>query len=141
MSATAVTKANAHLIVRAREIVTLWETAEAAEKERIDAHYAWVDHMVEVERVRRETLPCHHGTAFWPDRGQVCGGCENESSYDAEPLSPAERMANAMEQARYEHRVATQEPKPWYAEPSDDDLPPFVMPRRFDPSDENEPPF
>lgn len=141
MSSTAATTSNAHLIARAHELIAQWNAEEAQTRATIERHYAWVEHMVTVERIRRETLPCHHGTSFWPDRGQVCGGCENESSYDAEPLSPAERMANAMEQARYEHRVATQEPKPWYAEPSDDDLPPFVVPRRFHPSDENEPPF
>lgn len=60
---------------RAAGILAGWDADDAA-KERGDAHAEWVTHMVEVERIRPETLPCIHGTAMWPDRGQVCGACE-----------------------------------------------------------------
>lgn len=132
MSSTAATKSNAHIVARAREIVTLWETAEAAEKERIDAHYEWVDYMVEVERVRRETLPCHHGTSFWPDRGQVCGSCEYEAedaaaAADLPEPTDAQIMAQAIQQARREIGMpgrlrSAEQGDPWAC---DYTLPPF----------------
>lgn len=104
----------AETAARAAAILAEWDAAEAAEAARVAAHYAWVDHMVDVERIRRETLPCHHGTSFWPDFGQVCSGCEAEAeaeSYGAEPTQE-EREAAALQQALREAELAAQ-PNAW----------------------------
>lgn len=94
---------------RAAEIVAEWAAAEAARAAREAAHYAWVDQMV-AEGTRRECLPCHHGTAFWPDFGQVCGGCEAEGEAEAyDDRTPAEIEADleraALAQATREAEV------------------------------------
>lgn len=131
MSSTAVTTESAHLAVRAHELIAQWNAEEAQTRATIERHYAWVEHMVTVERIRRETLPCHHGTSFWPDRGQVCCACENESDYEAEPLTAAQIMSHAMEQARCEFAAAAPRLDPRSSQPGgdpwaiDDDLPPF----------------
>lgn len=107
---------------RAAEILAGWDAADAADRQRRDAHAEWVTHMVEVERIRPETLPCIHGTAMWPDRGQVCGYCEAESEDAAyEDRTPeqiaADRHLAALSQAEREAARAA-EPDPWAA--SDD---------------------
>lgn len=82
---------------RALEIIAAWEKAEREDAERRKAHEEWVTYMVEVERIRPETLPCVHGTAMWPDRGQVCGHCEAEAE-DYDDRTPEEVEAD-MERA------------------------------------------
>lgn len=106
---------------RAAEILAGWDAEEAAAKAaaeaRLEAHTAWVTYMVEVERIRPETLPCIHGTAMWPDRGQVCGYCEAEAedaAYEdrtAEEIA-ADRQRAALSQAEREAAQAA-EPDPW----------------------------
>lgn len=92
---------------RAAEILAGWDADDAAAKERLEAHTAWVTHMVEVERIRPETLPCIHGTAMWPDRGQVCDACEAEAAeYASDDRTPEEiaidRQRAALAQAERE---------------------------------------
>lgn len=106
---------------RAAEIRAGWDADEAAAKERRDAHSAWVAYMVEVERVRPETLPCVHGTAMWPDRGQVCSACEAEAEeYACDDRTPAEvaadRQRAALAQAEREAARAV-EPDSWSVRP------------------------
>lgn len=132
MSSTAVTRENAALVVRAHELIAQWDQADRDEQARLDRHQEWVTHMVEVERWRPEALPCVHGTAMWPDRGQVCGACEADAEDWAESheQTPAERMQAALAAARRElaaasradSRVSAPGSDPWGI---DDDLPPF----------------
>lgn len=120
MPSTAATKANAHLIARAHEIIATWEKAEHEDAERRVAHAEWVTYMVEVERIRPETLPCVHGTAMWPDRGQVCGACEAEAEdYAFEDRTPeeieADRLKVALDQATREAESAAVGVGAWMA--------------------------
>lgn len=129
MSATAVTRDNAAIVARAHEIIAEWNFQEAQRRMRVEAHAEWFDYMVNVMREHPETLPCVHGTAFWPDRGQVCGSCEAEAEDAAADLpepTDAQIMAQAMEQARREIGTSgplrsAEEGDPWAC----DDLPPF----------------
>lgn len=111
---------------RAAEVLAGWDAEEAAAKAaaeaRLEAHTAWVTYMVEVERIRPETLPCIHGTAMWPDRGQVCGACEAEAeadSYTYDSRTPeeiaADRQRAALAQA--EREAAPVEPVSWLDSP------------------------
>lgn len=84
------TETRPEITARAREIVDGWEAAEKADRARRRAHAKWITYMVEVERIRPETLPCVHGTSFWPDRGQVCGYCEAEAE-DPDTRTRAQR--------------------------------------------------
>jgi len=106
---------------RAAEILAGWDADDAAAKERLEAHTAWVTHMVEVERIRPETLPCIHGTAFWPDRGQVCTSCESEAEAIAYDYRTPEEVATdrqraALAQAEREAAHAA-EPDSWTDHP------------------------
>lgn len=84
---------------RALEIIAAWEKAEREDADRRKAHDEWVTYMVEVERIRPETLPCVHGTAMWPDRGQVCGACEAEAEDAAYEDRTPEEIEADMERA------------------------------------------
>lgn len=105
---------------RAAEILAGWDADDAAAKERLDAHAEWVAHMVEVERIRPETLPCIHGTAMWPDRGQVCSYCEAEAEDAAYEDRTAEEIAADRQRAAFDQatREAAAKTDPWAA--SDD---------------------
>lgn len=132
MSSTAATRANAHIVARAHEIIAGWNDQQEQTRLAVENHYAWVEEQVNVHRVRRETLPCHHGTSFWPDRGQVCGSCEAEAedaaaAADLPEPTEAQIMARAMEQARRELGApgqlrSAEEGDPWACDYS---LPPF----------------
>lgn len=108
------TKTSPEITARAREIVAGWDAAEAADKARRKAHEEWVTYMVEVERIRPETLPCVHGTAMWPDRGQVCGACEAEAE-ELDDRTADERDADRMRAARIQARMEAAAPTPWSA--------------------------
>ena len=104
---TIAARAAESIAARAAEIIAEWDKAEAEEEQRQKAHEEWVTYMVEIERIRPETLPCVHGTAMWPDRGQVCGGCEAEAeAYAYEDRTPdeiaADRLNAALDQATRE---------------------------------------
>ncbi len=104
---------------RTDEILAEWEAVETELSARYDAHGKWVEEMV-AQGHRRESLPCVHGTAFWPDRGQVCWTCEVEGE-DLDTLShtgPQERRATAREVALRELAARVK------AEQADE-LPPF----------------
>ena len=96
---------------RAAEIVAEAIAYEEAHAAKVAAHEQWVTYVAEVERIRPETLPCVHGTAMWPDRGQVCGGCEadaEEAAYDHRTPAQvaADRWAGAVAQATREAESA-----------------------------------
>ena len=105
---------------RAAEIVAEAIAYEEAHAAKVADYQAWFDYMVNVERVRPETLPCVHGTAMWPDRGQVCGDCEYEAedaAYDHRTPAQvaADRWAGAVRQAEAEAESAAVPAGAWMA--------------------------
>ena len=96
---------------RAAQIAAEAIAHEEAHAAKVAEYQAWFDYMVNVERIRPETLPCIHGTAMWPDRGQVCGACEYEAEEIAyDDRTPEEREADrrkaALDQATREAESA-----------------------------------
>lgn len=121
--------------IRTAEILAEWEAEldarEAEWEARVESHARWVDYMVNVERIRPETLPCVHGTEFWPDRGQVCGGCEADADDPTRGMTD-EEIAESVEWARRENEARARaqaesellpagDTRPWGSDP----LPPF----------------
>lgn len=108
---------------RANELLAQWAAEEKAIEERNARYAEYVDYMVNVERIRPEALPCVHGTAMWPDRGQVCGACEYEAEDHAAAaeMSDADLYAAAVAQAEREAQRAAEiaaMPDPWGGAPA-----------------------
>ena len=105
---------------RAAQIVAEAIAHEEAHAAKVADYQEWFDYMVNVERIRPETLPCIHGTAMWPDRGQVCGACEYEAedaAYDDRTPEQvaADRWAGAVRQAKAEAESAAVPVDAWMA--------------------------